>query len=36
MKMENALRAERNGIITKVHFQQGASVEVDDVIMELD
>ncbi len=36
MKMENALRAERNGVITKVHFEQGASVEVDDVIMELD
>ncbi|MDH3812813.1 MAG: acetyl/propionyl/methylcrotonyl-CoA carboxylase subunit alpha [Gammaproteobacteria bacterium] len=36
MKMENALRAERNGVITKVHFKQGASVEVDDVIMELD
>jgi len=36
MKMENALRAERNGVIAKVHFEQGASVEVDDVIMDLD
>ena len=36
MKMENALRAERNGVIAKVHFEQGASVEVDDVIMELE
>jgi propionyl-CoA carboxylase alpha chain len=36
MKMENALRAERNGVIAKVHYEQGASVEVDDVIMELE
>ena len=36
MKMENALRAERNGVVAKVHFVQGASVEVDNVIMELE
>lgn len=36
MKMENAIRAERSGVIAKVHFAQGASVEVDDVIMELE
>ena len=36
MKMENVLRAERNGVVAKVHFEQGASVEVDDVIMELE
>ena len=36
MKMENALRAERNGVVAKIHFAQGASVEVDDVIMELE
>lgn len=35
MKMENVLRAERNGVVEKVHFEQGASVEVDEVIMEL-
>ena len=36
MKMENALRAERNGVIAKVHFKPGESVEVDQVIMELE
>jgi propionyl-CoA carboxylase alpha chain len=36
MKMENALRAERNGVVAKIRFAQGASVEVDDVIMELE
>ena len=36
MKMENALRAERNGVVRKLYFAEGASVEVDDVIMELE
>ena len=36
MKMENALRAERNGVVAKVHFEAGASVEVDQIIMELE
>ena len=36
MKMENTLRAERNGIVAKVFFGQGASVEVDEIIMELE
>ena len=36
MKMENALRAERNGVVAKVNFKAGQSVEVDEVIMELD
>jgi propionyl-CoA carboxylase alpha chain len=36
MKMENTLRAERNGVVAKVHFKAGESVEVDEVIMELD
>ncbi len=36
MKMENALRAERNGVVAKVHFNPGESVEVDQVIMELE
>ena len=36
MKMENALRAERNGVIVKLHFKAGESVEVDQVIMELE
>ena len=36
MKMENALRAERNGVVAKVHFEAGASVEVDQIILELE
>ena len=36
MKMENALHAERNGKVAKVHFAQGASVEVGDIIVELE
>ncbi|MBT8104540.1 MAG: acetyl/propionyl/methylcrotonyl-CoA carboxylase subunit alpha [Woeseiaceae bacterium] len=36
MKMENALRADRNGVVAKVHFQAGESVEVDEIIMELE
>ncbi len=36
MKMENALRAERNGVISRLHFVAGQSVEVDEVIMELE
>jgi propionyl-CoA carboxylase alpha chain len=34
MKMENVLRAERDGIIKKVHVKPGDSVAVDAVIME--
>ncbi len=36
MKMENTLRAERNGVVAKVHFEAGASIEVDELIMELE
>jgi propionyl-CoA carboxylase alpha chain len=36
MKMENALRAERNGVISKLNFSAGESVEVDEVILELE
>ena len=36
MKMENILRAERNGVVGKVHQQPGASLEVDQLIMELE
>ena len=35
MKMENTLRAERNGVVAKLNFKAGESVEVDEVIMEL-
>jgi len=34
MKMENALRAERDGIIKKIRVKQGDSVAVDAVVME--
>jgi propionyl-CoA carboxylase alpha chain len=34
MKMENALRAERDGIIKKICVKQGDSVAVDAVVME--
>ena len=36
MKMENALRAERNGVVVKLHYRAGDSVEVDEVVMELE
>ena len=36
MKMENALRAERNGVVAKLNFKAGESVEVDEIIMELE
>ena len=36
MKMENALRAERNGVVAKVNHKAGESVEVDQIIMELE
>jgi len=34
MKMENVLRAERDGTIKKIHAKQGDSLAVDAVIME--
>jgi propionyl-CoA carboxylase alpha chain len=36
MKMENTLRAERSGVVSKLHFAAGESVEVDEVILELE
>jgi propionyl-CoA carboxylase alpha chain len=36
MKMENILRAERKGIIKSVNAAAGASLKVDDVIMEFE
>lgn len=36
MKMENTLRAERNGVVAKIHHEPGASLEVDQIIMELE
>ena len=36
MKMENILRAEKKGIVTKVNAAAGDSLAVDDVIMEFE
>jgi propionyl-CoA carboxylase alpha chain len=36
MKMENTLRAERNGVVAKIHFETGASLEVGDRIMDFE
>ncbi|MGC9420277.1 MAG: biotin/lipoyl-containing protein, partial [Rhodovulum sp.] len=36
MKMENILRAERKGIVTKINAGPGDSLAVDDVIMEFE
>ncbi|MSU91063.1 acetyl-CoA carboxylase biotin carboxylase subunit [Rhodobacteraceae bacterium 2CG4] len=36
MKMENVLRAERKGVVSKVHVAPGQSLSVDEVIMEFD
>ncbi|PSL22073.1 acetyl-CoA carboxylase biotin carboxylase subunit [Shimia abyssi] len=36
MKMENILRAERKGVVTKINAISGDSLAVDDVIMEFE
>jgi propionyl-CoA carboxylase alpha chain len=36
MKMENILKAERKGVVKRVMAQAGASMKVDDVIMEFE
>jgi propionyl-CoA carboxylase alpha chain len=36
MKMENTLYAERDGVVKKINFEPGASLAVDDKIMELE
>jgi len=36
MKMENVLRAEKSGTVSKVNTEAGASLAVDDVIMEFE
>jgi propionyl-CoA carboxylase alpha chain len=36
MKMENILRAERKGVVTKINAHAGDSLAVDDVIMEFE
>jgi propionyl-CoA carboxylase alpha chain len=36
MKMENILRAERKGIVKKINAHAGASLKVDEIIMEFE
>ncbi|PWE33705.1 acetyl/propionyl-CoA carboxylase subunit alpha [Maritimibacter sp. 55A14] len=36
MKMENVLRAERAGVVSKINAEPGSSLAVDDVIMEFE
>ena len=36
MKMENVLRAERKAVVSKINAEPGASLAVDDVIMEFE
>jgi propionyl-CoA carboxylase alpha chain len=35
MKMENQLFSEREGVIAKIHFEPGDSLEVGQIILEL-
>ena len=34
MKMENVLRADRDGTVRKIHVKRGDSMAVDDIILE--
>jgi propionyl-CoA carboxylase alpha chain len=36
MKMENILRAERDGTVAKIHAEPGANLAVDAIIMEFE
>ncbi len=36
MKMENVLRAERDGVVARIHAEPGASLTVDQAILEFD
>ena len=36
MKMENVLRAEKKAVVRKINAVPGASLAVDDVIMEFE
>ena len=36
MKMENVLRAERPGIVSKISVLEGDSLAVDEIIMEFE
>jgi propionyl-CoA carboxylase alpha chain len=34
MKMENVLRADRDGVVKRIHARKGESLAVDAVILE--
>ena len=34
MKMENTLLAEKKCVISKIHFKEGDTISVDEIIME--
>ncbi|MCJ7816100.1 MAG: biotin/lipoyl-binding protein, partial [Xanthomonadales bacterium] len=36
MKMENTLYAQRDGVVAKINYKPGASLAVDETIMELE
>ena len=36
MKMENVLRAEKKGVVSKINASAGDNLAVDDVIMEFE
>jgi len=36
MKMENTLRAEKKGVIAKIHCEAGDNLAVDAVIMDFE
>ena len=36
MKMENILKAEKKGVVKKINASAGASLKVDDIIMEFE
>ena len=36
MKMENTLRAERDGVVGRINYEPGARLAVDDRIMEFE
>ena len=36
MKMENTLRAERDGVVARINYETGARLAVDDRIMEFE
>ena len=36
MKMENTLHAERDGVVARIFFEAGATLAVDDKILELE